>query len=56
LGRAKHDHLVDGGALGGDDTRLLERVHEEVAMSALSWILEQHARATLLCLMVSLPH
>jgi hypothetical protein len=32
----KHDHLIDGGALGGDAARLLERAPEEVAMSILS--------------------
>jgi hypothetical protein len=36
LGRAKYDRLVAGGALDGDVTWLLERVPEEVAMSALS--------------------
>jgi hypothetical protein len=32
LGRAKHDHLITGGALGGDVVRLLECFPEEVAM------------------------
>jgi hypothetical protein len=35
LGGAKHDHLVAGGAWGGDAVRLLKRVPEEVATSAL---------------------
>jgi hypothetical protein len=40
LGGVKHDCLVVGGALDGDVARLLERVPEEIAMSAmpvLSW-------------------
>jgi hypothetical protein len=39
LGRAKHDHLIAGGALGGNDAQLLEHVFEEVAMSTQSWAL-----------------
>jgi hypothetical protein len=36
LGRVKHDHLIAGGALGSDAAWLLERVPEEVTLSALS--------------------
>jgi hypothetical protein len=39
LGGAKHDSVVAGGALGGAAAQLLERVPEEVAMSALPWAL-----------------
>jgi hypothetical protein len=39
LGRAKHDHLIAGGVLGGDAARLFKRSPEEVAMSALPWAL-----------------
>jgi hypothetical protein len=39
LGRAKHDRLVAGGALGGNAARLLKGVPEEVIMYALSWAL-----------------
>jgi hypothetical protein len=35
LCRVVHDHLVVGGVLGGDIAWLLERVPEEVALSAL---------------------
>jgi hypothetical protein len=35
LGGAKHDCLIVCGVLGGDIARLLKRVPEEVAMSAL---------------------
>jgi hypothetical protein len=54
LGRAKHGLLIAGGVLGGDATRLLERVPEEVAMSTLSRALHvalgQRAHATLVSL------
>jgi hypothetical protein len=58
LSRAKHDHLIAGGVLSSDATWLLERVPEEVAMSALVWAprmaLGQHAHAILVSLAVSL--
>jgi hypothetical protein len=51
LGRAKHDRVVAGSALGGDAAQLLKHVPEEVAMFALSWALHvalgQRARTTL---------
>jgi hypothetical protein len=34
---AKHDHLITGGALGGNAVRLLECFPEEVAMFDLPW-------------------
>jgi hypothetical protein len=39
LGRAKHECLIAGGALGGEAARLLKHAPEDVAMSALSWAL-----------------
>jgi hypothetical protein len=48
---SRSPHLIDGGALGGDAARLIERVPNEVAMSALPralcTALRQHARTTL---------
>jgi hypothetical protein len=39
LGRAKHDYLIVGGALGGEAAWLLECVPEEDPTSALPWAL-----------------
>jgi hypothetical protein len=58
LGRVKNDHLVAGGAWGGDAARLLERVPEEVTMVAPLWalcaVLKRCACATIASLVVSL--
>jgi hypothetical protein len=58
LSRVKHACLVAGGLLGGDATWLLERVPEEITMSALVWapctMLGQSTHATLLSLVASL--
>jgi hypothetical protein len=37
--REKHDHIAASGVPGGDATRLLEHVSEEVALLALPWAL-----------------
>jgi hypothetical protein len=54
----KHDHLIAGGALGGDATQLLERAPEEVMMSALLRALctafGWHTHASLVGLVVNL--
>jgi hypothetical protein len=58
LGKAEHDRLIAGEALGGDAAWLLERVPQEVTMSillgALHAALRQQARATLVSLAASL--
>jgi hypothetical protein len=58
LGRAKHDYLIAGGALGGDAAWLLECVPKEDPTSALPWALYdalgQRALTTLASLAVSL--
>jgi hypothetical protein len=41
LCRVKHGHLVAGGALGGDATRLLKRGPKEVVMSIMSQALRE---------------
>jgi hypothetical protein len=58
LCRVKHDRLIVGGVLGGDAARLLKHVLEEVAMSALLWVLcaalRQRTHAALASLAVNL--
>jgi hypothetical protein len=58
LGRAKHDRLIIGGALGGDAVQLPEHVPEEVAKYGLSRalcvVLRPHARTALASLAASL--
>jgi hypothetical protein len=58
LCRVNHDCLIAGGALGGDDVRLLKRALEEVTMSILSCalctVLGQCTRATLVSLATNL--
>jgi hypothetical protein len=58
LCRVKHDCLVAGGLLGGDATRLLKLVPEEVVMSALPQalraVLGQRARTALVSSTVNL--
>jgi hypothetical protein len=58
LCRPKHDHLVAGGALGGDAAQLLEHALEEVTIfilsRALCAVFGQCARAILMSLVVNL--
>jgi hypothetical protein len=58
LGRAKNNHLVAGGVLGGDAVRFLEHVREEVVMSGMPWALcaalGQHTHVALASSVVSL--